>query len=143
MNRRCFLMLGVLVWATACGGAPASLTKLGAPTGNGPAEVEIVNGSGEQISNLYLALSSSVKKARLQGVEPGSPGDIELWGEDLLGQAGLRKDSSFRVSELVPDRYDVLVTDPAGREQLIRGLKLEPGGRYRLKLTDRWQRRRM
>ena len=72
--------------------------------------------------HFFLKRLSNARRA------PGSSDDATLWGEDQLGNAPLADGKTFTALKLAPGRYDVLVVDPDGREQLVRGLALKAGG---------------
>jgi hypothetical protein len=112
---------------------------MGKPSGAGPAVLELTNQSGVSISSAYVAKTADVERARQAGATPGSPEDIELWGEDLLGRESLREGSSVPLGEWPAGRYDALLVDPNGREQLVKSLRLQPGGRYVLEAGSGWR----
>jgi hypothetical protein len=123
----------------ACGGGTISvLHARGHSTGEGPARLDILNSSGIGIHRLYIAKTSAVDAARLNGVQPGSGEDDAVWGKDRLGNEGLVAGSKFGDMEIAADRYDVLVTDVDNREQLVKGLKLKPGAKYVLEIGTDW-----
>ena len=139
-DRRAVLLLCVgALWVTACGGTLSTLRKMGPPKGNGPARVELLNTSGATIGRAYVALTRDVDRASAAKVQPGSAEDIELWGEDLLGRESLLDGSAVELITLQPDRYDVLLLAADRREQLVKGLKLQPGQRYVLEVGSAWR----
>jgi hypothetical protein len=130
-------LFGVLA---ACGGAVSTLHAKGKPSGNGPPHLDILNHTDVSIERLHIAETEAVDRARAQGVAPGSDGDRELWGPNLVETAALGPGKSFTVTDARSGRYDVLVLDSDEREQLVKGLKLAPGGKYVLELVDDgWQ----
>lgn len=122
----------------ACGGSVSVLHARGKPTGSGTAAVKVLNSSGTAIDKLYVAKTEDVDKARAAGASPGSAEDDALWGDDELGRAGLDEGKTFDDLKLPEGRYDVLVVDKGGREQLIKSLRLQPGGRYVLEIGTDW-----
>lgn len=122
----------------ACGATISVLHAKGKPSGSGPAAVAVLNSSGTEIDKLYVAKTEDVDKARAAHVNPGSDDDIALWGEDELGRSGLNEGKTFDQLKLPEGRYDVLVVDKGGREQLIKGLRLKPGARYVLEIGSDW-----
>jgi hypothetical protein len=133
---RTVLALPILV--VACGATMSVLHAKGKPTGSGPAAVVVLNSSGTEIDKLYVAKTEDVNKARAAHVEPGSENDIALWGDDELGRSGLNEGKTYDELKLPEGRYDVLVVDKGGREQLIKGLRMKPGARYILEIGSDW-----
>jgi len=124
---------------TACGGGgTATLRAMGRATGDGPAEMTVKNVSGVGVQHLFVARTEVVDKARARGVEPGSAEDEAIWGDDHLDRVTLREGSTSEPIVLQEGRYDVLALDPDQREQLVKGLRLKPGGKYTLELVDNW-----
>jgi hypothetical protein len=121
----------------ACGSMSVLHAK-GKPTGSGSAAMLVLNSSGTTIQELYVARTEDVNKARAAHVEPGSADDRTLWGEDKLDRAPLDEGKTFDELKLAEGRYDVLVVDKGGREQLIKALRLQPGGRYTLEIGSDW-----
>jgi hypothetical protein len=139
-SRRSALVGLAALLLVACGGAPSTLRALGKPTGTGPANLEVKNATDVMIESFHLAESEHVEQARAAGVAPGSDEDLALWGEDFLDHKGIAPGETVKIGELRSGRYDALVTDPDGREQLVKRLDLKRGGRYVLELTDSgWQ----
>src|SRR6185312_5184320 len=121
----------------ACGGGTLSvLHAKSKPKGDGPAHVDIQNHSGVGIHRIYVAKTTAVDSARLNGVQPGSGEDDAVWGNDKLGNDGLPEGHTFADLTLPADRYDVLVTDHDNREQLVKHLLLKPGAKYVLEVGD-------
>jgi len=114
------------------------LHKQGKPTGEGPAELAVKNGSGQSIEKLYVAKTDAVDQAREAGYGPGSAADQALWGEDKLGNAGIPEGQTWNGLELLPARYDLLLIGHDRREQLVKHLDLHSGGRYVLEVNDDW-----
>jgi hypothetical protein len=136
---RSFLFMAALaVLQPACGGAVSTLHAKGKASGEGPAEVTVMNASGVVVEGLYTALTAKVDQARASGVEPGSAEDEALWGDDHLGRASLGEGKSSEPLLLPEGRYDVLAVDHDKRELLVKGLRLKPGGKYTLELADGW-----
>src|ERR1041385_8551974 len=123
---------------TGCGGSISVLHAKGKPTGNGTAAVLVLNSSGTTIDKLYDAKTEDVNIARAAGAHPGSADDDALWGDDELGRSGLDEGKTFDEIKLPEGRYDVLVVDKGGREQLIKNLRIQSGGRYTLEIGTDW-----
>jgi hypothetical protein len=83
-----------------------------------------------------MAKTEAVNKAPAASLEPGSPAEAELWGEDLLGGKALERGGKQRVTVSEPGRWDVRALDRDGRYQHIAGLRIEAGGKYILELVD-------
>jgi hypothetical protein len=133
------LSLAVAPLVTACGGGTvATLRALGKPSGEGPARMTVKNESGVGVQQLYVARTDVIDEARARGVEPGSAEDEALWGDDHLDRTTLLEGSTSEPIVLQAGRYDVLAIDPDRREQLVKGLRLKPGGKYTLLLGDAW-----
>ena len=85
----------------------------------------------------------------LQVIAPGETGlarsadDLALWGEDELDKSGIEEGKAYNYVKFAEGRYDVLVIDKGGREQLIKGLRMKPGGRYVLEIGSDWTMGRM
>ena len=109
----------------------------GKPTGEGPAAVAVKNSSGESIEKLFVAKTEAVDKAHDAGSSPGSDADTALWGDDQLGNAGIPEGRSFDM-HLAAGRYDFLLVGHDQREQLVKHVKLDAGGRYVLEVNDAW-----
>src|SRR5262249_21872670 len=122
----------------ACGGSLSVLHAKGKPTGQGAAELTVKNSSGTGIHRLYIAKTDAVDQAKERGAAPGSGADAALWGDDQLGNAGIPEGQSFSSLHVEEGRYDVLVVDKDNREQLVKRLKLQSGGRYVLEIGDAW-----
>lgn len=138
--RRATLVFLFATFLAACGGAVSTLHAKGKPTGDGPPQWDIQNHTDVSIERLHVAETEAVDRARAHGTPPGSEEDKELWGPNLIETAALTPGHSFTVPDARSGRYDVLVVDPDGREQLVKGLKLAPGGKYVLELVDEgWQ----
>src|SRR5690349_8313094 len=136
--RRFLLPALVIAILAGCGGSVSVLHSKGRPSGSGTAAVRVLNSSGETIDKLYVAKTEDVDKARAAGAHPGSAEDDALWGDDELGRAGLDEGKSFDDLKLPEGRYDVLVVDKGGREQLIKNLRIQSGGRYTLEIGTDW-----
>lgn len=132
------LVLLVTALLVACGGSISVLHAKGKPTGSGPAKVVVLNSSGTTIDKLFVAKTEDVDKAKAAHVDPDSGDDAALWGEDELDKAGLDEGKTFDELKLAEGRYDVLVVDKGGREQLVKGLRIKPGGRYILEIGSDW-----
>jgi hypothetical protein len=138
-SSRLAVVVAAASFALACGGGALSvLHAKGKPTGDGAAELAITNASGSGIDKLYVAKTEAVDKAREGGASPGSDADQALWGDDQLGNAGIADGSTWKALHLSPARYDVLVIAKDHREQLVKHLNLEGGGRYVLEIRDGW-----
>jgi len=122
----------------ACGGSMSVLHAKGKPTGGGPALVTVLNSSGTTIDKLFVAKTEDIDKARAAHVDPGSADDLALWGEDELDKSGIEEGKAYNHLKLAEGRYDVLVIDKGGREQLVKGLRMKPGGRYVLEIGSDW-----
>lgn len=123
---------------TACGATMSVLHAKGKPTGSGPALVTVLNSSGTMIDKLFVAKTEDVDKAKAAHVDSGSADDLAMWGEDELDKYGLEDGKAYNHLKLAEGRYDVLVVDKGGREQLIKGLRMKPGGRYVLEIGSDW-----
>jgi hypothetical protein len=138
IHRIVLAALGLLLsLVVACGGSVSVLHAKGKPTGSGPAFVTVLNSSGKTIDKLFVAKTEEVDKAKAAHVDPGSADDLALWGEDELDKYGLEEGKATDV-KLAEGRYDVLVLDKGGREQLVKGLKLKAGGKYVLEIGSDW-----
>lgn len=135
MQRRPFLF--ACAWlALACGGgAPSRLHTLGKPTGSGEIDFQVENKSSAVVNNLYLAGTEQVRKAGRAALDPGTPEQAALWGQDLL-KSGLEAGGKVPVRIRGPGRYDVRAVDRDGREQHVANLRLAAGGRYVLELEE-------
>jgi hypothetical protein len=123
----------------ACGGGSLSILHAkGKPTGDGAVEVAVKNLSGEGIEKLFVAKTEAVDKAHEAGASPGSDADQALWGDDQLGNSGIADGSTWTGLHLPPSHYDVLVVAKDHREQLVKHLNLQAGGRYVLDIGDSW-----
>lgn len=139
ISRRSAVALLLTLSVVACGGGSVSvLHAVGKPSGTGAAQLDVKNGSDVSVNRLYVAKTDAVRKAKEAGVAPGSSGDAALWGDDQLGNAPLSAGKTFTGITLPEGRYDLLAVDPDGREQLVQGLGLKAGGKYRLELRDDW-----
>src|SRR5690349_4248617 len=119
-------LLAILValavsFLTACGATMSVLHAKGKPTGSGPALVTVLNSSGTTIDKLFVAKTEDIDKAKAAHVDPDSGEDAALWGEDELDKYGLEDGKAFNHLKLGEGRYDVLVVDKGGREQLVKG----------------------
>ncbi len=134
LDRRTLLGVGVALLALGCGGAGSRLNTVKQPTGSGEIDFQIQNGTDVAVNNLYMAKTEAVDK--LKNVEPGSPAEAELWGNDLLTKGALERGGRQKIAVAEPGRWDVRATDRDGRYQHVTGLKLAPGGKYILELGD-------
>jgi hypothetical protein len=137
LHRLVLVVLSAVLLA-ACGGSVSVLHAKGKPTGSGPAFVTVLNSSGTEIDKLFVAKTADVDKARAAHVDPGSADDLAMWGEDELDKYGLNEGKAYNALKLNEGRYDVLVIDKGGREQLVKGLKLKAGARYVLEIGSDW-----
>ena len=137
LSRRTLVALGFFTFSLrACGGGSISvLHAAGKPSGDGPAHVSVKNSSGVAVERLYVAKMEDVDRAH---AAPGSEEDVALWGEDQLGNAGIRENDTFHGLAVADGRYDVLVVDHDHREQLVKALNLRSGGKYVLEIGDAW-----
>jgi len=135
LTRRSVLTLIALSIA-ACGGAMSTLHTLRPATGSGAIDFEVQNGTGEAINSIYMAKTEVVSAAIEKKLEPGSPAEEQVWGGDILERGALQVNDTLKVPVPDPGKWDVKVVDRDGRYQHIAGLKLGPGGKYRLELGD-------
>jgi hypothetical protein len=139
LSRRSAVVLLATSLLVACGGGAVSvLHARGKPTGEGPARLDVKNGSDVAVERLHVAKTEAVDRARGSGAAPGSDEDTALWGDDQLGNAPIAPGKTFTSLALPEGRYDVLATDHDGREQLVKGLHVKAGGKYVLELRDDW-----
>jgi hypothetical protein len=104
-------LVGALSQAVGCGGGAVSVLQTKTkPTGQGMAELALVNSSGTTVAQLYVAPSESVDRAREAGAQPGSEADKTLWGADQLGNASIGEGSTWQALQLPPALYDVLLS---------------------------------
>jgi hypothetical protein len=141
LDRRNWLRAGlalVLVagGVTSCGGGTSTLITVKKPTGSGEVDFQVKNSSDVAVNNLHMAKTEAVNKALAANLEPGSPAEGELWGDDLLGGKALERGGQQRVSVSEPGRWDVRAVDRDGRYQHVAGLRIEAGGKYILELVD-------
>jgi hypothetical protein len=141
LSRRVFAstLLSFSLLAACGGGSTSVLHARSKPTGEGPARVDLLNSSGETIQRVFIASTEDVDKAKAAGVSPGSAEDQALWGEDHLGNAGITEGQTFKGIELPAGRFDFLFVDAEGREQLVKGLRLNAGTRYVLEVGSAWR----
>ncbi|HET9955307.1 MAG TPA: hypothetical protein VFQ61_12420 [Polyangiaceae bacterium] len=133
----------IALCVSACGGGATSvLHGQGKPTGAGDAELTIKNSSGASVAQLYITKTEVVEQAHKAGVSAGTEADRNLWGADELGNASIGDGSTWSALHLPPARYDVLVVATDHREQLVKRLNLQAGGKYVLELRDAWKRGR-
>jgi hypothetical protein len=132
-------MLCASLVLVACGGGTVSvLHAKGKPSGEGDAQLVVLNSSGETIEKLFIAKTEAVDRAKEAGASPDSDADKALWGDDQLGNAGLGEGSKFKGLHLAADHYDILLVAHDHREQLVEHLDLKSGGRYLLEVKDAW-----
>jgi hypothetical protein len=141
LDRRNWLRAGfalalVVSGATGCGGGTSRLVTVKRPTGSGDIDLQVENKTDAAVNNLYMAKTEAVNKALAANLEPGSPAEAELWGEDRLGGKALARGTRQRVSVSEPGRWDVRAVDRDGRYQHVAGLRIEAGGKYILELVD-------
>ena len=139
LDRRHWLGAGlalVLVAGTGigCGGGTSRLITVKRPTGSGDVDFQVDNKSDAAVNNLYMAKTDAVDKA--VNLEPGSPAEAELWGEDRLKGAALARGTRQRITVSEPGRWDLRAVDRDGRYQHVSGLRIEAGGKYILELVD-------
>jgi hypothetical protein len=120
----------------ACGGASSTLKTVRSPTGSGAIDFEVQNGTDVAVSSIYMAKTEAVNAAREAKVEPGSAAEEQVWGGDILDRGALQVNDVLKIPVPEPGNWDVRVVDRDGRYQHIAGLKLGPGGKYRLELGD-------
>ena len=137
------LLTLVVSLIAGCGATMSVLHAKGKPTGSGPALVTVLNSSGKTIDKLFVAKTEDIDKAKAAHVDTGSADDLALWGEDELDKSGIEEGKAYNYVKLAEGRYDVLVIDKGGREQLIKGLRMKPGGRYVLEIGSDWTMGRM
>jgi hypothetical protein len=133
MKRRVFLFALALF---ACGGSQSTLHTLGIPKGKGPIDFAVENRTDVAVNNLYMVETSKVSAAGRKALQPGTPEQAALWGQDLLIQSALEPTGKQAIPVTAPGRYDVRAVDKDGREQHVAGLKLAAGGRYVLELNE-------
>jgi|RhiMethySRZTD1v2_1073278.scaffolds.fasta_scaffold01685_13 hypothetical protein len=133
LDRRTLLGVGVGLLVLGCGGASSRLNTVKQPTGSGAIDFQVQNGTDVAVNNLYMAKTEAVDK--LKKVEPGSPEEAELWGNDLLTKGALERGGRQKIA-VEPGRWDVRAVDRDGRYQHVTGLKLGAGGTYILELGD-------
>jgi hypothetical protein len=139
LHRLVAILLALVISCLAgCGASMSVLHAKGKPTGSGPALVTVLNSSGTTIDKLFVAKTEDVDKAKTAHVDTGSADDLAMWGEDELDKSGIEEGKAYNYVKLGEGRYDVLVVDKGGREQLIKGLKMKPGGRYVLEIGSDW-----
>ena len=110
-----FRTLGCLVFAVLAGAVAL------APSGVAAAELQIVNQSGKEIHELYLA----------------SAGE-RSWGSDRLRQKRpnlIARGETFTVADLAPGSYQLMLVDADGSECQIDFLDIATS--YRIDLTSR------
>jgi hypothetical protein len=135
--------LALSLAAAGCAGGTASvLHAKGLPKGDGPARMEVKNSSGVSIQKLFVAKTEAVDRARTKGVAPDSAEDAAVFGDDQLGNAALVHGHTLPALELPAGSYDVIVVDPDQREQLVKALRLQAGGRYTLEIGSKWSQAR-
>ncbi len=131
------MLVSALLLVGACAGGPTSRLKtLGTPSGDGPIQFEVKNGSETIVNNLFLAKSAAVERAGRKAFENESPEQAVLWGKDQLVKSALEVGGSVRVAIPEPGSWDVRAVARDGREQHIGGLGLRAGGRYVLELGE-------
>jgi hypothetical protein len=129
-------LLAVLVGLASCGGPGTRLVTVRAGGGGGgKLELTVKNLTDVPINTFYLARTEAVDKAGGPRLDPDSPEGADVWGPDLLGQA-LVAGKGEPVAVPAPGRWDARAVDRAGREQLVTGLTLAPGGKYVLELHE-------
>jgi hypothetical protein len=124
---------------TACGGAISVLHTKGKPSGDGAAELTLKNSSGRGIQRVHVAKTEVVDKAHAGGISAGTEADQALWGEDQLGNVGIGDGKTWAALHLPPAHYDVLLIADDRREQLVKHLNLQAGGKYVLEIRDAWR----
>ena len=130
------LPLASVALLSACGSSGTStLVTVRSATGSGPIDFSVENGTEVPINNVYLAKSRQVGEAVGASNEAGSTAEAELWGPDLLG-AALPTGERVTVPVAEPGEWDLRAVDRDGRYQQVAQLKLGPGGRYILRLTE-------
>jgi hypothetical protein len=138
-DRRHWLRAGLALALVAgtgigCGGGTSRLITVKRPTGSGDVDFQVDNKSDAAVNNLYMAKTEAVNKA--SNLEPNSPAEAELWGEDRLKGAALARGTRQRITVSEPGRWDVRAVDRDGRYQHVSGLRIEAGGKYILELVD-------
>ena len=120
----------------ACGGGPSTRLKtVKSPTGDGDLELRVLNASDAGVNNLYIADTKKVSGSNWARMEPGSPDEAKLWGNDLLS-AAIAPGEEAPLDGIAPGRWDFRIVDRDGREQHITGVKLGAGGKYVLELYE-------
>jgi hypothetical protein len=131
------LFASSLFLVVACAGGPASRLKtLGTPSGDGPIQFEVDNGSDTIVNNLFLAKSANVDRAGRKAFENESPEQAALWGKDQLVKSALEVGGKVQVPVAEPGSYDVRAVARDGREQHVGRLGLRAGGHYVLELGE-------
>jgi hypothetical protein len=136
VTRRLALTLLALSIAACGGGAWSTLKTVRSATGSGPVDFEVHNGTDVAINSIYVAKTETVSAAIEAKVEPGSAAEEQVWGGDLLERGALQVNDVLKIPVPEPGKWDVRVVDRDGRYQHVAGLKLGPGGKYRLELGD-------
>jgi hypothetical protein len=139
LDRRHWLRAGLTLALVAgtgigCGGGTSRLITVKRPTGSGDVDFQVDNKSDAAVNNLYMAKTEAVNKAT--NLEPNSPAEAELWGEDRLKGAALARGTRQRITVSEPGRWDLRAVDRDGRYQHVSGLRIEAGGKYILELVD-------
>jgi hypothetical protein len=135
LDRRNWLRTGLaLALVAGCGGGTSRLITVKRPTGSGDVDFQVQNKSDVAINNLYMAKTEAVDRAK--NVEPGSPAEAELWGNDRLTKSALEPGGRMPITVSEPGRWDVRAVDRDGRYQHVSGLRIEAGGKYILELVD-------
>ena len=121
--------------AAGCGGGTSRLITVKAPTGSGEVDFQVQNKTDASVNNLFMAKTEAVERT-LNKVEPGSPAEAELWGEDRLKKSALGVGDRQRIAVTEPGRWDVRAVDRDGRYQHVSGLHIQAGGKYILELVE-------
>lgn len=100
------------------GGGGQYAATVQAPTGYGPASLQIRNVSNESIYYIHM-----------------SPTAQTTWGPDLLGSNVLQQGQAFTISNISPGQWDLRVVDRSGNRKEWRGAYMEAGGVYSVDIT--------
>jgi hypothetical protein len=115
-------MVGAL-FVLGCGGSSGGgggqyASTVSAPTGVGPASLQLVNRSNESIYYIHM-----------------SPTAQSTWGPDLLGNQVLGRGQTFTLSNISPGQWDLRVVDASQNAKEWRGAYFEAGGVYNIEIS--------
>jgi hypothetical protein len=113
-----FVGLGLLVMTGCPGSSSPQIRELQPATGVGPATMEIVNASNEQILFVFM-----------------SPASEDFWGADLLGADVLQIGQTFILTNIEAGSWDIRFVDYSGNYKEYYDVDFDAGGYYRLTVT--------